>query len=387
MTSREVTDCPVKIKLVPIAAVFLALAGTITVTLLSARADSSRRAQFELAKIRNEFEALQGRPTESMSPGAPGGIFTKSAIDQAEQRLIAKTQELRPGSAARDVSEVERSIRSNAGLLREASEFFAAHPQVVGGTERLDQHAMQQWRTGAARLMSSQAAARAAMDRADAHYSSLARRARVQAIAGTAAADALLLLAFAVFYRRSQRLTNRVRGLLGKAREEAFTDSLTGLPNRRALMRDVSDLVEPPVDGEVHLLVLLDLDGFKLYNDTFGHPAGDALLARVASRLAATVSEVGTAYRMGGDEFCVLARCTPSQALDLGDRAAEGMSERGEGFSISASSGAAQIHVEATSVGDALRLADQRLYAHKKGSRPSAGLHDVLRSPSAPVVQ
>ena len=54
-------------------------------------------------------------------------------------------------------------------------------------------------------------------------------------------------------------------------------------------------------------LVLLDLDGFKIYNDTYGHPAGDALLARLGHRLAAATGDGVAAYRLGGDEFCVLA--------------------------------------------------------------------------------
>ena len=56
------------------------------------------------------------------------------------------------------------------------------------------------------------------------------------------------------------------------------------------------------------VLVLFDLDGFKHYNDTFGHPAGDALLVRLGAGLAGFVEGRGTAYRMGGDEFCALLR-------------------------------------------------------------------------------
>ncbi len=60
------------------------------------------------------------------------------------------------------------------------------------------------------------------------------------------------------------------------------------------------------------LLVMYDLDGFKDYNDTYGHAAGDALLHRLGARLtAAAAAHRGFAYRMGGDEFCVLARTTP----------------------------------------------------------------------------
>ena len=54
------------------------------------------------------------------------------------------------------------------------------------------------------------------------------------------------------------------------------------------------------------MLALFDLDGFKHYNDSFGHPSGDALLERLGERLERVVAGRGRAYRMGGDEFCVL---------------------------------------------------------------------------------
>src|SRR5262249_29256890 len=89
---------------------------------------------------------------------------------------------------------------------------------------------------------------------------------------------------------------------------EAHHDALTGLPNRRSLIDDLDERVGSATLDRPLPLLLFDLDGFKAYNDTFGHPAGDALLRRVGRRLAKAVKSSGTAYRMGGDEFCVLAR-------------------------------------------------------------------------------
>jgi two-component system, cell cycle response regulator len=96
--------------------------------------------------------------------------------------------------------------------------------------------------------------------------------------------------------------------VLHAAEVEAATDALTGLGNRRAMAEDLAAAVES--DRE-RLLLLFDLNGFKGYNDAFGHPAGDALLARLGSRLAEAVADDGRAYRMGGDEFCVLVSDTP----------------------------------------------------------------------------
>ena len=83
------------------------------------------------------------------------------------------------------------------------------------------------------------------------------------------------------------------------------------------------------------MLVLFDLDGFKHYNDTFGHPAGDALLARLGARARARVGGRGRAYRMGGDEFCVLldaatgAASTDRRGRRRGaDRARRGLRDR-----------------------------------------------------------
>ena len=110
------------------------------------------------------------------------------------------------------------------------------------------------------------------------------------------------------------------------------------------------------------MLVLFDLNGFKTYNDTFGHPAGDALLTRLAAKLAAAVAPAGSAYRMGGDEFCVLL---PTSEPDL-HRVAQALCESGEGFTVTSAYGAAVIPDDATTVSAALSVADERLYAHKE---------------------
>ena len=96
--------------------------------------------------------------------------------------------------------------------------------------------------------------------------------------------------------------------MLTKSRDEARTDALTGLRNRRSLMGDLESELERATLEAPAALVLFDLDGFKEYNDAFGHPAGDGLLARLGERLEDAVRGVGRAYRLGGDEFCVLAR-------------------------------------------------------------------------------
>jgi len=147
----------------------------------------------------------------------------------------------------------------------------------------------------------------------------------------------------------------------------AVTDALTGLANRRALMADLEDAVSasPP---EAMVLALFDLDGFKAYNDSFGHPAGDDLLLRLGQQLQASVEPHGRAYRLGGDEFCILARTRDLAAEAICEAAERALCERGKGFKITASWGKVLIPVEVTTSTDALRVADRRMYA-KKGRR------------------
>ncbi len=168
--------------------------------------------------------------------------------------------------------------------------------------------------------------------------------------------------------------------MLRASQEEAMTDALTGLGNRRALALDLEDLLPEHGPARPFVLALFDLDGFKHYNDTFGHPAGDALLIRLGANLAACLQDRGRAFRMGGDEFCVLIEPGLDDPAALVESAAAALSESGEGFNIGCSHGSVLLPEEATGHADALRIADQRMYASKHAGRLSAGRQskDVL---------
>jgi diguanylate cyclase (GGDEF)-like protein len=129
------------------------------------------------------------------------------------------------------------------------------------------------------------------------------------------------------------------------------------------------------------IFVILDLDGFKAYNDRFGHPAGDKLLRRLGASLAAAVSrEGGTAYRLGGDEFCALVPGGEAQVPGVLLMTAKALGDRGAGFEIAASSGAAVVPAEARDPSAAMRIADIRMYAEKSTRSTGAGRRgdDVL---------
>jgi diguanylate cyclase (GGDEF)-like protein len=188
--------------------------------------------------------------------------------------------------------------------------------------------------------------------------------------------DVAAVLAFATLgvagVRLCLTLSEHMR-LLGTSRGEATTDQLTGLGNRRALTADLETVLDGVSAERPLLLMLFDLNGFKAYNDTFGHPAGDALLARLGTALSDAVAGWGTAYRMGGDEFCVLATAPPDRHRELATITRAALSERGEGFSITAALGTATLDVPGSDPADALRDADRDMYAEKNGRRASAG--------------
>jgi diguanylate cyclase (GGDEF)-like protein len=153
----------------------------------------------------------------------------------------------------------------------------------------------------------------------------------------------------------------------------ANSDGLTGLGNRRRLMADFASEIEHATAERPLLIAFFDLDGFKAYNDAYGHPAGDALLTRLGSRLSFAVAGRAKAYRMGGDEFCVLASVDGrNSGLDLVATAAEALSEQGEGFVVSSSWGAALLPLDAEDAETAFHLVDERMYAQKASSRASA---------------
>jgi two-component system cell cycle response regulator len=160
--------------------------------------------------------------------------------------------------------------------------------------------------------------------------------------------------------------------LLRHSRVEALTDGLSGLANRRRLMHDLEDALGSATARSGRTLVFFDLDGFKGYNDAFGHNAGDALLARLGRDLAAAVAGCGAAYRLGGDEFCILLDHETIRDHPIVAAAALALSEHGEGFTVTASFGVVQIPTEAESSEAALQLADGRMYAHKDSRRATS---------------
>jgi two-component system, cell cycle response regulator len=157
--------------------------------------------------------------------------------------------------------------------------------------------------------------------------------------------------------------------ILARAQRDAVTDGLTGLGNRRQLIADLEQAVEEARPDAPFALGLFDLNGFKDYNDTYGHQAGDALLVELGRQLSAAVHGTGEAYRMGGDEFCILLATSWDDARAIADRASAALRVGSTGIAVSAAHGLVLVPQEAATAGEALRLADLRMYEDKTGRR------------------
>ena len=161
----------------------------------------------------------------------------------------------------------------------------------------------------------------------------------------------------------------------------SMTDPLTGISNRRQLKLDLERGLKQASPASPLLLMPFDLNGFKAYNDTFGHPAGDALLVRLAAALDTAMTDLGgSAYRLGGDEFCILASVEDGQSGSVVAAASQALTEHGGGFYITASYGEILLPDESRDVTEAMQLVDQRMYAQKTSGRrsPDRQSRDVL---------
>lgn len=161
--------------------------------------------------------------------------------------------------------------------------------------------------------------------------------------------------------------------------EQVRTDALTGLGNQGRIQVDLPIRVAQASEEKPVSLLLFDLNGFKHYNDTFGHPAGDELLVRFGAALRDAVGENGDAYRIGGDEFCVLLTCRRERFDEVSRAAAQALTATGPGFAVSSSWGAVEVPTEESEPSAALQLADTRMYAQKESRRLA---HDEMQEPT-----
>ena len=178
-----------------------------------------------------------------------------------------------------------------------------------------------------------------------------------------------------------------------EVREQARTDDLTGLPNRRALLEGARTVLSTASARRPAALLLLDLDGFKEVNDSLGHHAGDQLLRQVGPRLRGALRSSDVLARLGGDEFAVLlGDAGLDEAQDLAERlrdlVAQPFTVEDIRLHVGVSIGVATAPVPAATVEELLRCADVAMYAAKSGREgvhvyvpdPTSGTGDRLRT-------
>ncbi|UOY03024.1 putative bifunctional diguanylate cyclase/phosphodiesterase [Blastococcus sp. PRF04-17] len=178
-------------------------------------------------------------------------------------------------------------------------------------------------------------------------------------------------------------ITFREVRAFNEVREQALTDELTGLPNRRALFAQTTAVLEGASAQRPAAFLLLDLDGFKEVNDSLGHHAGDHLLRQVGPRLRPALRTGDVLARLGGDEFAVLL---PEAGLDEAEALAERLRQlllqpftvEGIRLHVGVSIGVASAPVPAATVEELLRCADVAMYAAKAGR---SGVHVYVPDP------
>jgi diguanylate cyclase (GGDEF)-like protein len=351
----------------------LGVAAAGAITLLQLRADSSRRAETRVESVSFALAALESAPF-SADPRSGGSAGYARAQIRLDSGFISENLRdlIVSGSAPAPLLVIQAAVRDAAPAIQQIFE-IGAYRGGYAGPDRLaisrEQRDLQTRVTSTLGLLGQ----------ARGIYSRRAASASREAVFGSLATVLLLLSIFVLFYRRAtsaqaaaEHLSAENVRLLEASRDEAITDPLTALGNRRAFKRELERILPRVSEDDELMVVMFDLDGFKQYNDTFGHGAGDALLARLAGRLKHTAAGSATAYRMGGDEFCLLAQTTVVGGERLVHGAVAALGDAGEGWQIGCSWGVSWMPSEATGASDALRLADERMYGQKAG-RATAG--------------
>ncbi|WP_439815905.1 putative bifunctional diguanylate cyclase/phosphodiesterase [Zavarzinia sp. CC-PAN008] len=191
---------------------------------------------------------------------------------------------------------------------------------------------------------------------------------------------AALLITLTVW--RVRRFLEHRQNVEGELSWQAAHDTLTGLANRRSFEAQVrAALSRIAPGGPGHALAFVDLDQFKIVNDTCGHKAGDALLRRIAATLASHLRGVDLLARLGGDEFGVLLRdCPASQMTEIMERLRVAVQDLGfvwdgRAFATGASIGLVHVDEASVTLEEAMSFADLACYMSKEKGRNRIHVH------------
>ncbi len=317
----------------PLLVVLLGVAAIAAITTLQRREGESQSAELKLSHLQLALAKLQDAPYKANAATGGSPALAAGLMRSGEAQITSTLAELQQNDPAPALAQLQAPL----------AEFYAVLDRVYaigvspGG-----------YNVEAGRLVAvaghAQAEAVGRLDAAGAEYAQRAHQVDTEATVGAATAILLLVAAFSVLYTQNKRLLEKSRG-------EALSDPLTGLANRRAFQSDLAAQLTRASAARPLLLGLFDLDGFKQYNDTFGHPAGDALLVRLGERLRSEFVGTATAYRMGGDEFCLLASVSATSRDEIVRRAAGALTESSDSFRVTCSYGSALLPTEAVVAG------------------------------------
>jgi diguanylate cyclase (GGDEF)-like protein len=346
---------------IPAIAALLGVAAIAATVQLQKEVRVSRDAQLDLQQTKLALTDLQTAPFKASPTTGGSPQEARAQITKGHEQVRSALNHVNGQSPPAAIASLTPLLRQNDATIERIFELGASGGYGAEADQLAGENAQILTRMNGL------------LDQAAREYESRANRSRTEGAIAGAMAILLLLAAFAFYYRRSARSAEDNRRLLEKARHESVTDPLTGLNNRRALMDELAEAMQGATTGSPLSLTLFDLDGFKHYNDSFGHPAGDILLARLSGRLRQATAEIGSVYRIGGDEFCLLAHLEPGDDPAVLDEAgSEALSESGTGFDIGCSSGSSVAPSDTSNPEQMLNLADQRMYATKASGRRSA---------------
>jgi len=187
----------------------------------------------------------------------------------------------------------------------------------------------------------------------------------------SALVQAMAIAALALVIGRMWMTLREVRHSVGNY-QDARTDDLTGLPNRRAFFEHLqSPAFTDPAKGALAGVLLVDLDGFKEVNDALGHAAGDQLLCVLANRFDQRLASRGLLARLGGDEYAFACSVEGEKDLvaiahEFSDALSDPCVLDGTSIRVGASVGVAMSHQEGSSSGELLRCADVAMYEAKR---------------------
>lgn len=183
---------------------------------------------------------------------------------------------------------------------------------------------------------------------------------------------------------RRRKLMNELEEAHEIMESAAMHDFLTGIPNRSKFMSDLNELMEEQIPCA---LMMLDIDGFKQINDTYGHAAGDEALQQLADRLKTIKSSAIQPYRYAGDEFIVLIRSAQPQTLEKAAIQCHQLFEKpfklaGRPSQVSGSIGVASYPADAKDAEQLIACADEAMYHVKKNGKNNYGFYKDKNNPA-----